>query len=78
MEGELARAEVFVTRKKFEQADQEYEKILQMKPNRIGVYFEIAEYYRDRGDGARMAEAMRRERRWRLPIIVWITIVESR
>ena len=58
LEGELAQAELFVTRKKFDQADQEYQKILQMTPNRIGIYFEIAEYYRDRGDAARMSEAI--------------------
>lgn len=58
VEGELAQAELFVTRKKFDQADEEYQKILEMKPNRIGIYFEIAEYYRDRGDAARMSEAI--------------------
>ena len=29
-----------------------------MKPDRIGVYFEIAEYYRDRGDAERMSSAI--------------------
>lgn len=58
IEGELAQAEVYVTHKKFDQADVEYQKILQMKPDRIGIYFEIAEYYRDRGNAARMSEAI--------------------
>jgi len=58
MEGELAQAELYVTRRKFDQADVEYQKILQMSPNRIGIYFEIAEYYRDRGNAARMSEAI--------------------
>ena len=58
VEGELAQAELFVTRKKFDQADQEYQKILRTMPNRIGIYFEIAEYYRDRGNAARMSEAI--------------------
>jgi tetratricopeptide (TPR) repeat protein len=58
VEGELAQAELFVTHKKLDQADQEYQKILQMMPNRIGIYFEIAEYYRDRGNAARMSEAI--------------------
>jgi tetratricopeptide (TPR) repeat protein len=57
MQAELARAGLFASRKKFDEADQEYRKILDSKPGRIGVYFEIAEYFRDRGDAARMSEA---------------------
>ena len=58
IEGSLAQAELFALRKKFEAASLEYSKVLDMKPDRIGVYFEIAEYYRDRGDAARMSEAV--------------------
>ena len=58
VEGALAQAELFASRKKFEEANQEYRKLLDLKPDRIGVYFEIAEYYRDHGDGARMSEAV--------------------
>jgi tetratricopeptide (TPR) repeat protein len=58
IEGSLAEGERFVTHKKFDQADQQYRKVLDMKPDRIGVYFEIAEYYRDRGDGERMSSAI--------------------
>jgi tetratricopeptide (TPR) repeat protein len=58
VEGELARAEADVARKKFELADQEYGKLLEADHRRIGVDFEIAEYYRDRGDGARMEQAV--------------------
>ncbi|HXA67342.1 MAG TPA: tetratricopeptide repeat protein [Bryobacteraceae bacterium] len=56
-EAALAQAGLFDSRKKFDEADQEYRKVLDNKPDRIGVYFEIAEYYRDRGDAARMSEA---------------------
>ena len=56
-EAALAQADLFASRKKFDEADQEYRKILDTKPDRITVYFEIAEYYRDRGDAARMSEA---------------------
>src|SRR5580700_5336272 len=56
-EAALARADLFASRKKFDEADEEYRKILDRKPDRIRVYFEIAEYYRDRGDAARMSEA---------------------
>ena len=58
IEGALAQAELFASHKKFDAADKEYQKALDMKPERIGVYFEIAEYYRDRGDAARMSEAI--------------------
>lgn len=58
IEGALAQAELLASRKKFEAASQEYRKVLDMKPDRIGVYFEIAEYYRDHGDAAGMSEAV--------------------
>jgi tetratricopeptide (TPR) repeat protein len=58
IEGALAQAELFASRKKFDEANQEYRKVLDLKPGRIGVYFEIAEYYRDRSDPARMSEAI--------------------
>jgi tetratricopeptide (TPR) repeat protein len=58
VEGALARAEADVTRKKFELADQEYGKLLEAYHRRIGVDFEIAEYYRDRGDGEHMEQAV--------------------
>jgi tetratricopeptide (TPR) repeat protein len=57
-EGALAQAELFASRKKFGAADEEYRKVLDLKPDRIGVYFEIAEYYRDRGNAAQMSEAV--------------------
>ncbi len=56
-EASLAQAGLAASRKKFDEADQEYRKILDSKPDRIGVYFEIAECYRDRGDTVRMSEA---------------------
>jgi tetratricopeptide (TPR) repeat protein len=56
-EASLAQAGLFASRRKFDEADQEYRKILDSKPDRIGVYFEIAEYYRDRSDAAQMAGA---------------------
>jgi tetratricopeptide (TPR) repeat protein len=56
-EAGLAQAGLFASRRKFSEAEQEYRKVLDSKPDRIRVYFEIAEYYRDRGDAARMSEA---------------------
>ena len=58
VEGALAEAELFVTHKRFDQADHQYRTVLDMRPDRIGVYFEIAEYYRDRGDAEQMSNAI--------------------
>jgi tetratricopeptide (TPR) repeat protein len=58
IEGELAQAELLASRKKFDEANQQYRRVLDLKPDRIGVYFEIAEYYRDRGDAGQMSEAV--------------------
>jgi tetratricopeptide (TPR) repeat protein len=54
IEGQLAQAEYFASRKKLDQAADEYKKVIAAKPQHVGVYFEIAEYYRDRGDGEEM------------------------
>jgi tetratricopeptide (TPR) repeat protein len=59
-EGELARAEADVVRKRFEAANEDYEKLLATPHRRIGVYFEIAEYYRDRGNAGMMQKAIDR------------------
>ncbi len=58
VDGMLARAEYYATRKKFDLAGPEYEKLLKTDVRRIGVHMEIAEYYRDRGDAARMQVAV--------------------
>jgi tetratricopeptide (TPR) repeat protein len=58
IEGELAQAELLASRKKFDEANQQYRKVLNLKPDRIGVYFEIADYYFDRGDAGQMSEAV--------------------
>jgi TolA-binding protein len=57
VEGGLARAELYATHKKFDQADAEYQKILNMPVRRVGPAFEAAEYYRDREDAQHMEQA---------------------
>lgn len=57
-EGALARAQAAVVRKRFDMADEEYAKLLAAPHRRIGVYFEIAEYYRDRGNAKMMQKAV--------------------
>jgi tetratricopeptide (TPR) repeat protein len=57
-EANLARAEYFQTRKRFDLANEQYEKVMQADPSRIGVYLEIADYYAERGDPQRMQKAI--------------------
>ena len=58
VEGMLALADLYAQRKKFEQASEEYQKVLKSAPSRIEAYFEIADYYRDRSDSEQMPQAV--------------------
>ena len=58
VEGTLALADFYAGRKKFEQASQEYRKAFASAGNRIAVDLEVADYYRDRGDGSNMEQAV--------------------
>ncbi len=58
LEGELARGEFFMTKKKMAEADGVFAKIMDSNSDRIGVYFEAADYFRDRQDSAKMGEAI--------------------
>ena len=57
VEGGLARAEMLVSRGKFNEASDQYQHILASKPARIGTYLEIAEYYRGRDDATHTEQA---------------------
>jgi len=57
VEGSLARAEYFAAKKQYADADDLYQKIL-AAPKSVGVCFEAADYYRDRGDGTKMSAAV--------------------
>jgi tetratricopeptide (TPR) repeat protein len=57
VESDLARAEFFATKKRYDEADQLYQKILSA-PKTVGVCLEAADYYRDRGDAAHMSAAI--------------------
>jgi tetratricopeptide (TPR) repeat protein len=57
-EGMLALADLYAVQKKFVQADAEYQKILASAPDRVDVYFEIADYYRDRSDSEDIERAV--------------------
>ena len=58
LEGQLARGEFLTTKKEMEKADAVFQKILESNTDRIGVYFEAADYYRDRPNPEKMSEAI--------------------
>jgi tetratricopeptide (TPR) repeat protein len=58
LEGMLALADLYATRKKFDQAGDEYQQILKTAPNRIDAYLEAADYYRDRNDSEHLEQAV--------------------
>jgi tetratricopeptide (TPR) repeat protein len=58
LEGMLALADLYATRKKFDLASQEYQQILKSAPDRLNAYFETADYYRDRDDSEHMQQAV--------------------
>ena len=58
LQGQLARGEFFATKNKMGEADAVFAKILESNPDRIGVYFEVGDYYRDRSNSEKMSEAI--------------------
>jgi tetratricopeptide (TPR) repeat protein len=59
LEGQLARGEFLMTKWDLAGADRLFAQILESNTDRIGVYFEIADYYRDRQNIDKMAEAVK-------------------
>ncbi len=60
IQGQLARGEFFATKKRMSEADAVFAKILESHSDRVGVYFEVGDYYRDRGNAVKMGEAVDR------------------
>ena len=58
VEGDLAQGDLYTVRKKFDKASDEYKKVLESASNPIENYFEVADYYRDRGDSEKMSQAV--------------------
>ena len=59
IEGGLARAVYYRHGpKKLDQAEDEYRQVLAAKPDRVEPYFEVADYYRSRGNAAQMEAAI--------------------
>jgi tetratricopeptide (TPR) repeat protein len=58
VEAALALADFYADRKRFEQADAQYQKILSSQPNRVDAYFEIADYSLARDDSDHLEQAV--------------------
>jgi len=58
LQGQLARGEFLATKKRFPEADAAFAKILESNSDRVGVYFEAGDYYRDRQNADKLAEAV--------------------
>ena len=58
LEGQLARGEFLVTKKELVKADALFAQILESNTQKIGVYFEVGDYYRDRSNPEKMGEAI--------------------
>jgi tetratricopeptide (TPR) repeat protein len=60
IQGLLARGEFFATKKRMPEADAVFARILESNSDRVGVYFEVSDYYRDRTNADKMGEAVER------------------
>ncbi len=58
LQGQLARGEFLATKKRFPEADAAFAKILESNSDRVGVYFEVGDYYRDRQNADKLAETV--------------------
>lgn len=58
IQGQLARGEFFATKKRIPEADAVFGKLLESGSDHPGVYFEVSDYYRDRGNAQKMSEAI--------------------
>lgn len=58
IQGLLARGEFLSTKKRLPEADSVFNDVLLSDSDRAGVYFEVGDYYRDRPDADKLAEAI--------------------
>jgi tetratricopeptide (TPR) repeat protein len=58
VQGRLARAELWRGQARLDRAEAEYRLVLEGHPELPGPCFEVADFYEQRGDGPRMAEAV--------------------
>jgi tetratricopeptide (TPR) repeat protein len=58
LQGQLAQGEFLSAKKRMAEADKVFAGILDSNTDRIGVYLEVADYYRDRPNAAKMSQAV--------------------
>jgi tetratricopeptide (TPR) repeat protein len=58
IEGQLAHGEFLEAKRRFAEADAVYAKVLESGTDKIGVYLEVADYYRDRRNIPKMDQAI--------------------
>ena len=58
LQGQLARGEFLVTKREITKADTLFAKILESDSDRIGIYFEAGDYFRDRANPEKMGQAI--------------------
>jgi len=58
IQGMLSRGEFFATKKRMPEADAVFAKILEMHTDRVGVFFEVSDFYLDRANAQKMGEAI--------------------
>lgn len=58
VEGHLVRGSFLADKKKLDQAEMEFRKVLEAKPERVDPYLEVADFYLGRNDARQMEEAV--------------------
>jgi tetratricopeptide (TPR) repeat protein len=58
VDGHLARADYWLHENKPERAEAEYRHVLELRPQRVEPYYEVADFYADRQDAIQMEEAV--------------------
>ena len=56
--GHLARAIYWLDAKRLDKAADEYQRVLDVRPDRIGPYLEVADFYQTRGDATKLASVV--------------------
>jgi tetratricopeptide (TPR) repeat protein len=58
VQGQLALGEFYITKKRMAEGEAVFAKLLESNSDRAGVYFEVADYYRDRQNPEKMGQAV--------------------
>jgi len=58
VQGQLALGEFYITKRRMAEGEAVFAKLLESNSDRAGVYFEVADYYRDRQNADKMGQAI--------------------